>query len=307
MILRIRRGLAKVFAFLHFSLRAALFQLQGFFRETLTIQTKQGRLTVSTRDHGIAKPLFCTRQFEYDASLHAIRFLKAKGFIPEHPVHMLDVGANIGVIGIGLALSKEVDSVIAIEPDPTNFALLTRNVEQNGLSDRITCLQMAAGDQEATLTMELSPLNLGDHRVRSNPASDVIEAHNESSRQTIQVPSMPLDRIMQLPNIRDSAAARPSMLWIDVQGYEGFIFAGAGATLRSGIPAVAEVWPYGIVRAGMTLDQFTNIVSGIWSDYWIERRGRFVRYPISVFDRYLDELGNGNYFENVIFTKSAPR
>ena len=57
----------------------------------------------------------------------------------------------------------------------------------------------------------------------------------------------------------------------------------------------------------MSLEEFVNLVSSIWSDYWVERRGTYIRYPITVFDRYLDEIGSSDerYYENVIFTKES--
>ena len=88
-----------------------------------------------------------------------------------------------------------------------------------------------------------------------------------------------------------------------MQGYEGYVFQGARSLLEKGLPTVSEVWPYGILRAGMSLEDFANTVGSIWTDYWIERRTRLTRYPITVFDRYLEELGTEGYFENVIFTK----
>jgi FkbM family methyltransferase len=259
---------------------------------------------MSTRDRGIAAPLFRTQQYEYDLSRRTLHFLKTMKFIPHKDVHMLDIGANIGVISIGLLLANEIGSAVAIEPAPNNYDLLVKNVKQNGLSERMICLRMAVGDTESTLTMELSPINLGDHRVRSNPTEDAGERHDESSRRTIQVQSLPLPRILELPEIRNSGMGTPSMVWIDVQGYEGYVFAGAKDTLGSGIPTVSEIWPYGILRAGMSLDQFASVVTEIWSEYWIERRNRFICYPIAVFERYLDELGSDGHFENVIFTRS---
>jgi len=222
--------------------------------------------------------------------------------VPSDDVHMLDVGANIGIISIGLLLAKEITSSIAIEPESKNYDLLIRNVKQNGLLDRIICLQMAAGDKKSTLTMELSSTNYGDHRIQSSPVENKDERFNESSRQTIQVQSLPLPQILKLPEIKESAASQPSMIWIDVQGYEGYVFKGAERLLRRGIPTVSEIWPYGIERAGMGLEEFTSIVTGIWSHYWVERRKRFICYPIGVFDRYLDELGTEGYGENVIFS-----
>ena len=97
----------------------------------------------------------------------------------------------------------------------------------------------------------------------------------------------------------------PSLLWVDVQGYEGYVFRGGQSRLSQGVPTVAEVWPYGIRRAGMQLAEFTDIVGCIWTDYWVYRRQRFTRYPISVFDRLLEEIGSDGGFENVIFTRSV--
>jgi FkbM family methyltransferase len=284
--------------------RHALFRLHGVVHDTVTIQTNQGRLTVSTRDHGIGARLYRERQYEYDSSLRAICFLKEMGFVPQSNVCMLDVGANFGVISLGLILAGQIQRAIAIEPEPGNYCLLRRNVEQNGLSDQMLCLQLAVGDKASTLSMEISPNNRGDHRIRRTTAPGATERQNESSRQTIQVNSLPLKQILELPEIHNRAMSSPSLMWIDVQGYEGYVFKGGRSLLDGGLPTVSEIWPYGILRAGMALEESVDIVSSIWSDYWIERRQRFVRYPITVFDRYLDELGTNGYFENVIFTKS---
>ncbi len=299
----IKPMLMKAMALSHAIFRHALYRLHGVLSETVTIQTKQGRLTMSTKDDAIGASLFCSRQYEYDSSLRAIRFLKSMGFVPRENLYMLDIGANIGLISTGLLLANEIQNAVAIEPEPKNFALLVKNVEQNGLSERVRCLQVAVGDRETTLTMELSSTNPGDHRIRSTPTEEAIERQNESSRRTVQVPSLPLMQILQLPEIRNAATAAPSLLWIDVQGYEGYVFAGGKAFLSLGIPTVSEIWPYGIRRAGMSLEHFASTVSSIWSDYWIERRNRFTRYPIAVFDRYLEELGTEGHLENVIFTK----
>ena len=295
----IRRGVTLIRA----AIRHCLFRLHACIHKSVTITTKQGRLTMSTRDHGIAEHLFRTRQFEYDYSLRAVRFLKAKGVVGQDEVRMLDIGANIGVISIGLLLAGEIDSAIAIEPEPNNFDLLVTNTQQNGLSKRLLCCNIAAGDTASTLTMELSPDNPGDHRIRSRPTENAYEKHRESTRQTIQIQSLPLGQILQRPEICQPSPYRPSLLWIDVQGYEGFVFAGARDVLSTGIPVVSEIWPYGIQRAGMRLDRFASLVADTWSHYWIYRRETFIRYPISVFDCYLKELGTEGHFENVIFTK----
>ena len=284
--------------------RHELYRMHGFLHDSVTVRTNQGLMTIPTRDKGVAASLFQERQHEYDSSLNAVNFLKETGFIAQGDLCMLDVGANIGHISIGLLLANQIQQTIAVEPEPGNFGFLQQNVKQNGLSKRMLGLQLAVGDRETILEMEIAPLNRADHRIRSKPSSSVTEQNGESSRNIIEVQSLPLDRIVKLPEIQQAGISSPSFMWIDVQGFEGYAFKGGASVLDGGLPTVAEIWPYGILRAGMDLAYFTEIVSTFWSDYWIERRERFIRYPISTFDRYLDELGSDGYFENVIFTKS---
>ena len=301
-----KESFTKVMNLIYKVLRQVLFRLHGCFHKTVTINTMQGRMTMSTRDFGIAIQLFSAREYEYYYSLHALKFLKSMNFIHSEDISMIDIGANIGIISIGLILANEINQAIAIEPESVNYNLLLQNVKQNRITDKLICLQMAAGETESTLTMELSPCNPGDHRIRKKPVENAAENLNESSRQTVKVKSYPLPRLLEQPELKGLIPTKPSLIWIDVQGYEGYVFSGGREILKSGIPTVSEIWPYGILRAGMSLEQFKSIVSSIWSDYWVERRERFIRYPIDVFDRYLDELGSDGHFENVIFTKVAP-
>lgn len=285
--------------------RHALYRLHGRLHDTVTVRTKQGLITMSTRDDGIGAPLYRERQYEYDSSIRAIKFLKSSGFIPSDNVTMLDVGANIGLISIGLILADEVAHAVAIEPEPNNFKLLRKNVEQNKLSQQMLCLQMAVSDKVSMLNMELCAENPGDHRIREVPTPDAPEHLHESERQIIQVRSLPLFQVMELHEVLNAGLSSPHFMWIDVQGYEGFVFKGGKGLLEGGLPTVSEVWPYGILRAGMPLEDYAKIVSAIWTDYWIMTKDRFTRYPITVFDRYLEQLGTDGNFENVIFTKRS--
>jgi FkbM family methyltransferase len=282
--------------------RRALFRLHGLLHDTVTIQTRQGRLTIPTGDRVISAQLYRNGQYEFDSSLRTIRFLKRMGFIPRDDLCMLDIGSNIGLITTGLLLAGEIDLSVAVEPEPTNFALLERNVEQNGLERRVLCIRSAVGDRKGTLTMELSSSNTGDHRIRSVPSTSAAERDRESERGTLQVASLPLDDIVSLPRTRDFSKSMSMFLWVDVQGYEGYVFSGGRNFLSKGVAAVSEVWPYGILRAGMRLEEFAEVVADIWSDYWTERDGSFERHRIEDIGRFMDEIGSDGDYENVIFT-----
>jgi FkbM family methyltransferase len=214
---------------------------------------------------------------------------------------IVDIGANIGIVSIGALHNGELEKAIAIEPDPQNFSLLKRNVNQNGLRHRVICLPYAVSHQKGDILFELSDTNFGDHRVRTLrdlPNSDT-ELYHESERRAITIQSDKLDSL--LSDLPESFTRTIALFWVDVQGYEGYVFMGAGNLLSRGIPVNCEIWPYGIKRAGMSQEQFCGISSSIWSHYCVLRRGRFVRYPINMFDTFFDELGDEGDYENVIF------
>ncbi len=270
--------------------------------ETRMLSTKQGVFTVFTRDRVIARDLFVDGQYEYDFSMNVLKFLVDSGFIKNpSKIQMLDVGANIGIISIGLVRAGKVDGAIAIEPEHGNFKLLVKNVKQNSLFEKFVCLNVAVGAGATTITMELSDENFGDHRIKFAGSSRHPELNNESLRKTIQVPSYSLADILKLSDVVKAGLSHPDFLWIDIQGYEGVVFKNAKDVL-SNIPTVSEVSPYLILRSGMSLEEFSEIVVSIWKSYWVLRGDRFIRYPVSTFSCYLDELGSDGSFGNVIFT-----
>lgn len=57
----------------------------------------------------------------------------------------VDIGAHIGGVTVGLALDNPDLRVISVEAVPGNAELLRQNVAANGLTDRVTVLEAAAG------------------------------------------------------------------------------------------------------------------------------------------------------------------
>jgi FkbM family methyltransferase len=65
--------------------------------------------------------------------------------IPREADVLLDLGANVGLSAIYLARRLPVTSIIAVEPDPGNFAMLRENLRLSGLESRSTAVQAFAG------------------------------------------------------------------------------------------------------------------------------------------------------------------
>lgn len=192
-------------------------------------------------DEWIGSSLFSTGEFEFDKFASAIEALRMQR--PSFQARVLvDVGANIGPICIPAVARGLVERAVAIEPDPRNYRLLRTNVELNDLALRIRTVQKAAGAIDGeTLRLELSPSNLGDHRIR---VGKQVSDPSGPEREAFDVPSDTLDSICA-PELDSDL-----LLWMDLQGYEGIALLGAPSLLARKVPVVVEFEPKMMARTG---------------------------------------------------------
>lgn len=156
----------------------------------------------------------------------------------------VDIGANIGTHSLHAA-RLGFQRVLSLEPNPTNFMLLQANVVLNNLSDQVRCRNIAASSETGTLLMELSPDNYGDHRVALD-ADKAAPLHGEGEWSTTQVIVQTLDDVLTEESISPDDL---SLVWVDTQGHEGHVLAGAKKLALSDCPVVIEFWPYGLARS----------------------------------------------------------
>ena len=78
---------------------------------------------------------------------------------------VLDVGANVGYYTLIFAeCVGETGKVFAFEPDPTNFALLKKNIEANGVKN-VVLVQKAVSDTTGITRLHLSEERQMGHRI----------------------------------------------------------------------------------------------------------------------------------------------
>jgi FkbM family methyltransferase len=227
----------------------------GRRKRILTVPTANGLLSFSNQDEHNGRALYVQRQWELGLMRSVMGYLRDQGALRAGADTMIDAGANLGMIAIGMLKNGWFAHALAIEPDPDNFALLLRNIDQNGFGGRIRPVRAALGDAPGTVDLERSDVNFGDHRVRGESRGAALMG--EEARGRVSVPLRTLDDVVAGAAIDPS---RVGLLWVDVQGYEGRLFRGARAALAGGAPVLAEVWPYGIRRAGMDRDEYAAIV-----------------------------------------------
>lgn len=147
---------------------------------------------------------------------------------------MLDIGANVGYDT--LVSARAVGSsghVIALEPDPHNYALLCANLWDSQLG-HVSPLRVAAADTTGTTSLWLCNGNRGDHRTfYSSPA-----------RTRIEVPCVQVDDLLQ-------ADVTVDVVKIDTQGTDHRVVEGMLALISRCRPRLhIEFWPDGIVESG---------------------------------------------------------
>lgn len=194
-------------------------------------------LFVDLRDIGVGQPLYFGGKFEPSETQ----------FISQHlrpGMSMIDVGANLGYHTTHAArLVSPSGRVLAIEPDPYNFALLKRNIAWNALAS-VTPLNVALGAADGVANLYCSPENLGDHRLFCGPAD---------GRRSVPVPVVRLDDLCN-----EHAMASVDLVKMDVQGYEPYVLQGMQRTLRNNprLIVITEFWPVGMEAAGSSAEAF---------------------------------------------------
>lgn len=149
----------------------------------------------------------------------------------------LDVGANIGTHTLEMARCVgDRGLVLAFEPAPDNYRLLTLNIAENGYTN-VWPVCAALGCSVGTRALHLNPEgNNGDHRMWMDDAP----------RKTALVRGLTLDDYMGRWGIT------PDLIKLDTQGSEYEILLG-GATLlqrAANVLLVMELWPKGLLGNG---------------------------------------------------------
>jgi FkbM family methyltransferase len=227
--------------------------------QTLLIaQTQAGKFVVNSSDKVIGCSTFVNQiPFDSEKLAEVIGLLKVEGEEWSGRIELLiDIGANIGTIGLSAVSAGVVKKCIAFEPEPNNFSLLQANIAINSLSNRVTAHNVALSDGSVTeLEFELDGVNYGDHRVRISKEQGLF---NELSRTVIKV------KAAQLSDFQNDIDPKTSIIWMDTQGFEGYVLSGAIPLIEKKIPIVTEFWPYGLKRS-------------------------------NCFEKFLDALDSGNY------------
>jgi FkbM family methyltransferase len=95
--------------------------------------------------------------------------------------HFLDIGGHIGTVGIAVLVDNPEATVSIVEPLPENAALIRRNLEVNGLTDRAQVFERSIGSKTVAY-------GTGVHRYIGNIAGP--------SEGAVTVPALRLSQLL---------------------------------------------------------------------------------------------------------------
>lgn len=137
---------------------------------------------------------------------------------------LLDVGANVGMYTVLAAVTRGV-RVFAFEPESQNYAILNRNIAENGLADRAVAFCVALADTTGFERLYLSEFVTGGscHSFGESVdfRGDPMAARFVQGCYATTIDAMVASGAMPVPN----------HIKIDVDGIEPKVVAGARATL----------------------------------------------------------------------------
>lgn len=210
------------------------------------VQIADGPMRIFKGDAVIGAALKSTGAFETEKIDEVSAFLRER-FVFTSEL-FVDIGANIGTHTVHALKSGGFKRGLAFEPDPANYALLTQNISEAGLSDKVKAFKLALSSRSGAATFELCGSNFGDHRVRVAGVQPSM-TFDENNRRPISVITDTGDEFFEE---NDLALSSETLIWVDTQGHGGHVFTGLGKLLAGAERpfVVCEFWPYGLERAG---------------------------------------------------------
>jgi FkbM family methyltransferase len=167
---------------------------------TVTGITRDARLTLPAGDHITLAIERSGTYYEHEL-LHAVNTLPRGGTF-------VDAGAHYGNHSVFFGLECGADRIVSIEPNPMTYAGLVRNLEQNGLADRATAVNVAIHESWRRVDIDIPEWNPGPENAA---ISNTGMARVEAAAGAGTVDAMPLDEV--LAGIEDV-----TLIKIDVEG-----------------------------------------------------------------------------------------
>lgn len=177
------------------------------------------------------------------------------------PGIVVDVGANIGWHALHAAGHRNVEKVVAFEPDPLNVTLLERSIARNAMENVIVD-DRAVGARSGTVRFHrYKGSNSGRHSVTANYGFG-----------SVDVGMTDLDSALDGLGLGDR---RVCLIKIDVEGYEPAVIAGASRTIARTDAIILEYCPQLSREGGLSTETMrAQLYDAGFSPFGLRKNGK---------------------------------
>jgi FkbM family methyltransferase len=199
----------------------------------IVAETKNGLLAVPVGDFNVSRSLLMNGEYDWPQ----ITWLKG---LLDAASRVVFAGAHIGAVLIPMVRHAATRAVVAYEPSPRNFKLLTMNLQLNGIDDVIT-FNAALGESPGRIQFTENRINTGNSRVA--PSAGEITVDMETLDRTIAADWDSIDLIV-----------------MDTEGSEVAVMRGAQSTLARTRNLYVEFSPDQLREQGSGVAEFVETV-----------------------------------------------
>jgi FkbM family methyltransferase len=250
--------------FLRWQLASRLYPGEWIYR-----WVNESKMVMCPGETGLTGNMYCGLH-DFEEMAYLLHVLRAEDLF-------VDIGANVGSYTI-LACAVVGAKGYCFEPVPSTFERLMSNLRINNLSDRVKAVNLGMSDKEGELIFTTDE-NCSNHVV----------ADGEKALQVVPVKVLPLDSVIP--------GHSPSLIKIDVEGFETPVLRGARSTLKSeNLHSVIMELNESGSRYGFREDEIIKTMSN----------DGFELYTYEPFSRELKRLGEkGISGKNALFVRNV--
>jgi len=205
-----------------------------------------------------------------NSNSHILNLLNSK---MEAKSVFLDIGANVGLIGVNIAKSNEKCNVYAFEPYPDTFIRAAATIALNELNN-MEIFQLALGDSEGEISFNFPYGHSGGASALPIQADSVL---GKPKYDTIKVRCTTLDSFVEerkIPHV--------DLMKIDVEGYEPNVLRGAKKVIARDAPSFLYEYNHLAAAAGWNCRDIEKIIQETGRKYKysvLHQNGELTEYP----------------------------
>ena len=194
---------------------------------------------------------------------------------------IIDIGANLGYYtAIASRLAGEQGLVVAFEPEPNFFKLLSRNIRRNNMKNVIP-FELAIAEKNGLVNLYLSNENKGHNSI----------IRSEELKTSVQIKTTTLDDFLASQKI-----TKVDIIKMDVEGAEILALEGMKNTLIQHLPLLfLEFSPHSIIKINRNpIDFLLNLREIGYSIFEINKTHQRLD-SVTDFQKFIESIPKGKY------------